>query len=73
MIGRIAHYAVDAVLLSTALAGVRRSTGLQFNTEKIQSEDVRSIVNKYLAVGESGFDIAVGFLNSSSYFERKHQ
>lgn len=27
MLGRIAHYTVDAVLLSTVLAGVKRHTG----------------------------------------------
>lgn len=27
MLGRLVHYSVDAVLLSTVLAGVRRSSG----------------------------------------------
>lgn len=30
MIGRLVHYTVDAVLLSTVLAGVRRSTGFRY-------------------------------------------
>lgn len=29
VLGRLFHYAVDAVLLSTVVAGVRRSSGLQ--------------------------------------------
>ncbi|KAI1078983.1 hypothetical protein F5B20DRAFT_188133 [Whalleya microplaca] len=34
-LGRLTHYAVDAVLISTILAGMRRSTGLSFKTERI--------------------------------------
>lgn len=41
VLGRLAHYTVDAVLLSTVLAGVRRSSGFV-------SVFVFSIENPYL-------------------------
>lgn len=30
VLGRVAHYAVDAVLISTVIAGVKRSSGFAF-------------------------------------------
>ncbi|KAL1922570.1 uncharacterized protein VTP21DRAFT_10109 [Calcarisporiella thermophila] len=71
MFGRIVHYAVDALLISTALAGIKRSTGLTAATSKIENKDVRSAVESYLNAGERAFDISVSFIGGSSYFERK--
>ncbi|KAK9451623.1 uncharacterized protein V1518DRAFT_409057 [Limtongia smithiae] len=70
-IGRIIHYSVDLVLVSAVLAGVKRSTGLAFKTDSIESTDVRSAVTKYLDVGEWVLDTSVAFMNSSPYFIRK--
>ncbi|KAK7205840.1 hypothetical protein BZA70DRAFT_277181 [Myxozyma melibiosi] len=70
-VGRLVHYSVDLVLLSAVLAGVKRSTGLMFKTESIESKDVRDAVTKYLDVGEWVLDTSVAFMNSSPYFVRK--
>lgn len=71
MIGKIAHYSFDAILFSAFLAGVKRSTGLTFQTEKIESKDVRSAIDKYLNFGEWVMDQSIAVMGSSSYFERK--
>ncbi|KAJ4373888.1 hypothetical protein N0V83_002627 [Neocucurbitaria cava] len=60
-LGRVAHYAFDAVLISAFLAGVRRSTGLT----------VKKWIDNYLWVGETLMDQSVAIFSSSSYFERK--
>ncbi|KAG0237592.1 hypothetical protein B0O80DRAFT_439069 [Mortierella sp. GBAus27b] len=73
MITKLVHYAADAVLVSAVLAGIKRSTGLSVATQKIESEDVRSYVNKYLGVGEWVVDQGTAFMSSSQYFERKQQ
>ncbi|KAK3832633.1 MAG: hypothetical protein JOS17DRAFT_742308 [Linnemannia elongata] len=71
MIGKLAHYAADAILVSAVIAGIKRSTGLSVATEKIESSDVRSYVEKYLSVGEVVIDQTAAFMSTSSYFERK--
>ena len=70
-IGKLVHYSVDAVLLSALIAGVRRSTGLTFNSEELDSQDIRGLVNKYLGVGEWMLDTSAAFLQGSNYFEKK--
>ncbi|KAI1809420.1 DUF1748-domain-containing protein [Poronia punctata] len=68
---RLGHYAIDAVLVSTILAGMRRSTGLTVKPERIhESSEVNKWVNKYLGVGEWVLDQSVAFAGSSKYFER---
>ncbi|KAF2675627.1 DUF1748-domain-containing protein [Lentithecium fluviatile CBS 122367] len=73
-LGKVAHYAFDAVLISAFLAGVRRSTGL---TPSVQSEKftetpgVKKWIDNYLWVGETVMDQSVAIFSSSSYFERK--
>ncbi|KAF8945803.1 hypothetical protein BGZ47_001940 [Haplosporangium gracile] len=71
MIGKLAHYAADAILVSAVIAGVKRSSGLSVATEKIESSEVRSYVEKYLSVGEIVIDQTAAFMSTSSYFERK--
>ncbi|KAF8533580.1 hypothetical protein BDD12DRAFT_898448 [Trichophaea hybrida] len=73
VLGKLAHYGFDAILLSAFLAGVKRSTGLtpSLQTEKIESKDIRSAIDKYLGVGEWVMDQSIAFMGSSSYFERK--
>lgn len=40
-------------------------------TGKIENEEIRKYVNKYLDIGEWVIDSSVVFMNNSSYFERK--
>ncbi|CAO3609250.1 unnamed protein product [Mucor hiemalis] len=67
---KLLHYAFDAVLITTVLAGIKRSTGLQPATAKIESKTVREYVDKYLGIGEWVFDMSVAYLNHSSYFTK---
>ncbi|KAI0364459.1 DUF1748-domain-containing protein [Pilatotrama ljubarskyi] len=70
VLGRLIHYGVDAVLLSTLLAGVRRSSGFTLETEKITDPTLRSVADKYLGFGESIFDLVQGTAVNSTYFKR---
>ncbi|KAF8852819.1 DUF1748-domain-containing protein, partial [Acephala macrosclerotiorum] len=71
-LGRVAHYAFDAVLISTILAGMKRSTGLTFKKDTLtENKDVQSWIEKYLGVGEWVMDQSVAIAGSSPYFERK--
>ncbi|TKA62721.1 hypothetical protein B0A55_08004 [Friedmanniomyces simplex] len=74
VLGRLAHYTFDAVLLSAFLAGVRRSTGLtpSIKSESLtESPNLKSWIEKYLWVGETLMDQSVAIMGSSGYFERK--
>ncbi|EIM21239.1 DUF1748-domain-containing protein, partial [Wallemia mellicola CBS 633.66] len=71
MLSRLVHYGVDAVLLSTVLAGVKRSTGFTPDVEKFTEEETtKSIASKYLGVGEFCYDTVTGYAVNSSYFKR---
>ncbi|KAH9928754.1 uncharacterized protein B0H18DRAFT_832230, partial [Fomitopsis serialis] len=70
-LGRIFHYAVDAVLLSTVVAGVRRSAGFRPDTEGIIPDPtMRSIADRYLGVGETIFDM-IQATAVNSHFSRR--
>ncbi|KAJ5988692.1 hypothetical protein N7481_003902 [Penicillium waksmanii] len=70
--GRITHYAFDAVLFSAFLAGVKRSTGLTLDSDKISdSKDVKKWIDSYLGVGEWVMDQSVVVMGSSGWFERR--
>ncbi|KAF1354488.1 DUF1748-domain-containing protein [Lizonia empirigonia] len=72
VLGRVAHYAFDAVLVSAFLAGVRRSTGLTVKPEQFSdTPSVQKWLDNYLWVGETVMDQSVALFASSSYFERK--
>ncbi|KAF2229583.1 DUF1748-domain-containing protein [Viridothelium virens] len=74
VLGRITHFAFDAVLLSAFLAGVRRSTGLtpSLRQESLsENTEVRKWLDRYLWLGEAVMDQGVAVMSSSSYFERK--
>lgn len=74
VLGRLTHYAFDAILVSAFLAGVKRSTGLtpRFNADTISdSKELKNWVDKYLGVGEWVMDQSVAVMGSSSWFERK--
>ncbi|KAK4447818.1 DUF1748 domain-containing protein [Podospora aff. communis PSN243] len=72
-LGRLSHYAFDAVLISAFLAGMKRSTGLTVKTDKLGSEnqEVKKWVDKYLGVGEWVMDQSIAIASSSAWFERK--
>jgi len=71
VLGRLVHYTVDAVLLSTVVAGIRRASGFEPHTELITEPTVRSVTEKFLGVGETIFDVAQATAVNSSYFKRK--
>ncbi|QIW97602.1 hypothetical protein AMS68_003120 [Peltaster fructicola] len=72
VLGRLTHYAFDAVLFSAFLAGVRRSTGLTLRSDSFSdSPSIKKWVESYLWVGETVMDQSVALMGSSSYFERK--
>ncbi|KAH9949900.1 DUF1748-domain-containing protein [Amylocystis lapponica] len=70
MIGRVFHYAVDAVLVSTVVAGVRRSSGFTPETTVITDPTLRSVAERYLGIGETIFDMIQGTAVNSQYFKR---
>ncbi|RMJ10550.1 hypothetical protein BHE90_010808 [Fusarium euwallaceae] len=72
VVGRLTHYAFDAVLISAFLAGMKRSTGLTFKTDRVAGEnkEVSGWITKYLGVGEWVMDQSVAIAGSSGFFER---
>ncbi|KAJ2471348.1 hypothetical protein GGI02_002333 [Coemansia sp. RSA 2322] len=70
MIGRLIHYSIDLVLVSTALAGIRRSTGLTPKLDEANSA-VQGVLRQYLDVGEHVIDYAKPWLADSKLFTRK--
>ncbi|KAI0997855.1 hypothetical protein K3495_g10334 [Podosphaera aphanis] len=72
MIGKLTHYAFDAVLISTILAGMKRSTGLTLKKERFnENSDISTWIDRYLGVGEWVMDQSVAIAGSSGWFERK--
>ncbi|KEF51421.1 uncharacterized protein A1O9_12570, partial [Exophiala aquamarina CBS 119918] len=71
-LGRLTHYAFDAVLISAFLAGVKRSTGLTIKSSSIgESKEIQTWVDRYLGVGEWVMDQSVAVMGSSGFFERR--
>ncbi|CAI6335940.1 unnamed protein product [Periconia digitata] len=59
-------------LVSAFLAGVRRSTGLTVNSERLtEAPSAKKWIDNYLWVGEVLMDQSVAAFSSSPYFERK--
>ncbi|KAF9048407.1 hypothetical protein BJ165DRAFT_1307277, partial [Panaeolus papilionaceus] len=71
-IGRLVHYAADAVLLSTVLAGVKRSSDFSYRPDPsfISDPTARSVAEKFLGVGETVFDMIQATAVNSSYFKK---
>ncbi|OBT86637.1 hypothetical protein VE02_04428 [Pseudogymnoascus sp. 03VT05] len=56
--------------VSTILAGMKRSTGLTFNTDKItDNKDVKKWIDTYLDVGEWVMDKSVTIAAASGWFK----
>lgn len=70
VLGRIVHYVADAVLLSTVLAGVKRSSGFAPDTLLISDPTTRGLVDRYLGVGDTIFDMVQATAVNSSYWKR---
>ena len=66
--GRLVHYAADALMVSTILAGVKHSTGATIDTTKVTEPNVRNAVQYYLSAGEFVFDKAVALAQGSQFF-----
>ncbi|SCV73746.1 BQ2448_6176 [Microbotryum intermedium] len=71
VLGRLAHYAFDVVLLSTVAAGVKRSTGFQVSTQGLPDGPVQQTAETILGVGERVFDYTAALSYSSAWFERE--
>ncbi|EPY52063.1 DUF1748 family protein [Schizosaccharomyces cryophilus OY26] len=70
VLSRLFHYGVDLALVSTCIAGIRRSSGVSFDVEKVHNEDVKLAVEKYLGFGEWAFDQSSNFLSSTNWFKK---
>ncbi|GLB40587.1 putative fungal protein of unknown function (DUF1748) [Lyophyllum shimeji] len=57
VLGRLMHYAVDAALVSTVVAGVRRSSGFAPDASAISDPTLRGVTERFLGVGETIFDM----------------
>jgi len=73
VLGKLAHYTFDAILISAFLAGMKRSTGLTPSLKKdaTSNKEVNYWIDRYLGVGEMVLDQAVAVAGSSSWFERR--
>jgi len=71
VLGRLTHYAVDAALVSTVIAAVRRTSGLSPDTSMIPEGTTRTVAERYLGVGETVFDLIQGLAVNSKYFKRE--
>ncbi|KAH8980879.1 hypothetical protein EDB92DRAFT_1765783, partial [Lactarius akahatsu] len=69
VLGRLAHYAFDAILLSTVAAGVKRTTGFAPDIESISNPTMRSFTQSYLGFGETVFDAIQGNGSNQSLFQ----
>ncbi|KAK0539272.1 hypothetical protein OC834_000123 [Tilletia horrida] len=68
MLSRLFHYAADAVMVSTILAGVKRTSGLSPDLTKIPEGTPRDVTGKFLGFGEFTFDSLMAAAHASSYF-----
>lgn len=68
MLSKIVHIGVDLVLVSTALAGIRRATGLAPKLEDPNST-AQTAIRKYLQVGEQVVDYSIAQMANSKYFK----
>ncbi|KAJ1884358.1 hypothetical protein LPJ66_010649 [Kickxella alabastrina] len=68
-VGKLVHYSIDLVLVSTTLAGIRRSAGLTPAVDDTKGT-VNVAIKKYLQVGESVIDYISPSLAASGYFKR---
>lgn len=70
VLGRLVHYAGDAVLITTVLAGIKRQTGLRPDIDRIAEPTTKSVLEKYLGIGEFIFDSSVAAARASAFFQK---
>ncbi|WWC90747.1 uncharacterized protein L201_005684 [Kwoniella dendrophila CBS 6074] len=70
VLGRLVHYAFDALAISTVLAGVKKTTGYAPATDQIPDSSIKSITDTYLSAGETVFGIIAGSSVNSQYFKK---
>nr|CAG8491570.1 5530_t:CDS:2 [Entrophospora candida]CAG8492618.1 372_t:CDS:2 [Entrophospora candida] len=70
VVGKIVHIAIDAVLISAVLAGIKKSTGYTVATNRIGNPDLRTAVTKFLTIGEVVVESSVTYISTSAYFEK---
>ncbi|ODV85433.1 hypothetical protein CANARDRAFT_7547 [[Candida] arabinofermentans NRRL YB-2248] len=71
-LGRYFHYAVDLVMISMILAGIKKSTGLSLQVESLaHSSDSRSFLTKYLNFGESCLERIISLCRTSGMFKQR--
>ncbi|WVQ74821.1 hypothetical protein IAR50_004428 [Cryptococcus sp. DSM 104548] len=70
-LGRLVHYAFDALAVSTILAGVKKTTGFSPATDLIPDSSLKSVTDSYLGVGHTIFDIVAGQSVTSQYFKKQ--
>lgn len=67
-LGRIFRYAVDAMMVSTVLAGIKHTSGLTPDVARINEPTVRHVAEKYLEAGDFCFETALSMAQGSNYF-----
>jgi len=70
VLGRVFHYAFDALAISAVLAGVKKSTGFAPATHLIPDSSIKSIADSYFSAGETVFNIVAGQAVTSEYFKK---
>ena len=51
MMGRLLHYAADALMVSTILAGIKQTSGITPDITQVSEPNVRQAVYYYLSAG----------------------
>ncbi|KAG5437496.1 hypothetical protein PCANB_000924 [Pneumocystis canis] len=69
-LGKALHLSIDLLLVSSVLAGIKRSTGLTIRKDLLDN-DVGNIVETYLHAGDWLVNQSVAWMDTSKYFERK--
>ncbi|KDN52325.1 DUF1748-domain-containing protein [Tilletiaria anomala UBC 951] len=72
MLGRLMHYGIDALLIASVAAGIKRSTGLQPDLSQISDPTAKGIAEKYFGLGELVFDSSIAAARASRYFVRSY-
>ncbi|CAE6416217.1 unnamed protein product [Rhizoctonia solani] len=70
--GHLTKYAdLNVVLVSTVLAGVKKSTGYTPQTNLITEPTLKSVADSVLGLGETVFSVVQGNAVTSAYFKRE--
>ncbi|WFD34315.1 hypothetical protein MCUN1_001154 [Malassezia cuniculi] len=67
-LSRITRYAIDAMMVSTVLSGIKHTSGLSLDLTRVDEPTIRRILEKYLEAGDFCFETALSMAQGSSYF-----